>query len=472
MIELLEFRLRVLTLTWLLLVSLPSDAETLNALLSRTYRYNPAIQGALAQVRATSELLPQAHSEWLPTLDLIAQEGRTRIRQFTRDQSIQGTSVENLDETQTDRSVSLELALNLYDGGAKGANLDAAEAEVAAALAELDATVSTTLLSATQAYADVLLYRTLVGLNEEIERYLIELQQEAEDLFKKRLITITDLAQARASLAATRTTKISMQGSLAEARSSYRIVSGGAPTGLERWRGLPPLPSTLQEIKERARARNPSIRAARFSAEAARADIDVERGSLLPSVDAYSTWSWSWDKSRFTSQLDYTEFEREDEWSVGIQVEVPLFEGGEYYSMVREARAIFLEMQNEVLSADNEVMDALESAWAMIQTMILEQKSVAAEVAAYRLTLDGFRRQFSNGTSTIKDVVDARTDLDDALQNQVYVRYDQFVAHANLLSYMGQLNPTDLGLTVAPYDAESYPEAVRWRLFGTELPSD
>jgi len=464
------FRLRILKFTSLLLVTISCDAETLNALLTRTYKYNPAIQGALAQVRATSELLPQARSEWLPTLALIGQEERSRIRQITDDRSSQGSLSQGIDETLTDRSLSLEMTLNLYDGGAKGANMDSAEAQVAAALAALDATVSSTLLTATQAYADVLLYRTLIDLNEEIERYLKKLRKEAEDLFKNRLITITDLAQARASLAQTQTTKISLQGSLAQAQSSYAIVSGGPPTGLERWRGLPPVPPTLKEVKERGRAHNPSIRAARFAAEAARAEIDVERGALWPSVDAYSTLSRSWDTSRYTSQADYTEFDREDDWTVGIQLEVPLFQGGRDTSLVREARAIYAEKRSQILSADNEIANAIETAWASRQTALAEQKSVAAEVAAYRLTLDGYRRQFSNGTSTIKDVVDARADLDVALENQVSVQYQQFVAHADLLSYMGQFNPRELGLAVAPYDAASYPEAVRNRLFGTKLP--
>ncbi|NEX17848.1 MAG: hypothetical protein C1943_14825 [Halochromatium sp.] len=446
-------------------------AESLSLMLARTYQSNPDIQTALAQVRATAELLPQANSAFFPTIDLVAQEGRSWIRQDVRDRGQAGTTINDLDEVTTDRSVQLEASIYLYQGGARSANQRSAESQVASAVAQLDATVAQTLLQAIQAYGSLLLYHELIALNADIERFLVKLMVESEDLFSSRLITLTDLAQTKASLAQTRSQKAALQGSLAQALSQYRAVSGMVPEQIEQGgTELPALPATLQAIQVKARTANPSLRSALLSAEAARAEIDVERGGLLPNVVAYSQLTRSWDKSRFTSAADYTELEREDDWSVGVQLEIPLFQGGLVRSQVREAEAVYTAAKSQARSTSVQLASAIETTWGQWQSALAEQLSVADEVAAYQETLQGFERQLRDGTSTIKDVLDVRTQLDSALENQVMVKYDRYIAQASLLALMGQLSPKALDLPVSTLNVWADIDQVRHKLFEISLP--
>jgi len=446
-------------------------AESLSLMLARTYQSNPDIQTAVAQVRATAELLPQANSAFLPTIDLVAQEGRSRIRQNVKDRSQLGTTINDLDEVTTDRSVRLEASIYLYQGGARSANQRSAESQVASAVAQLDATVAQTLLQAIQAYGSLLLYHELIQLNADIERFLVKLMGESEDLFSSRLITLTDLAQTKASLAQTRSQKAALQESLAQAVSQYRAVSGRVPEQIEQgWSKLPALPTTLSAIQINAQTANPSLRSALLSAEAARAQIDVERGGLLPNVVAYSSLSRSWDKSRFTSAADYTELEREDDWSVGVQLEIPLFQGGLVRSQVREAEAVYTAAKSQARSTAVQLSAAIETTWGKWKSALAEQASVAGEVAAYQETLRGFERQLRDGTSTIKDVLDVRTQLDSALESQVMVDYDRYSAQATLLALMGQLSPQALELPVSTLNVWANIDQVRHKVFGISLP--
>ncbi|MBK1649844.1 TolC family protein [Rhabdochromatium marinum] len=461
----------VLVVSGLLTQSLV-QAESLTAMLTRVYQTNPDIQTAIAEVRRSAELLPQARANWLPQMDLIATEGRSRIHQVTKDDVTNLHTTNDLNERLTDRSLELELSLSLYEGGARSANLSSAESQVAAAVAELDQSVAETLFTATQAYATVMLYRELTRLNDDIERFLIRLAKESDDLFENRLITLTDRAQTQASLAATRANKAAIQGSLAQAESDYVAVSGAPPGSLPlRWDGLPAPPSGLAEAKKAARQANPALRAARFGTDAAAADIQVARGQLLPSITAYSTLSRTWDNSRYTSATDYTEFEREDDWSLSLQVQVPLFHGGENYSRVREARANLSVAKNQARSTSMGMINAVETAWAQLQSAWAQGKSTALEVSADRDALSGFERQLRDGTSTMKDLLDARTELDEALENQVSTQYQAFMAQAQLLALMGRFTAQDLKLAASQFDSQGYIDSVRRKLFGTSLPS-
>ncbi|WPL12923.1 Outer membrane efflux protein BepC precursor [Thiorhodovibrio litoralis] len=451
---------------------MPARGETLAAMLTRVYDTNPDIQTAIGEVRASAELLPQARADWLPQVDLIATEGRSRIQQVTKDDTQGRNTVADMNERLTDRSLELELSLSLYEGGARSANLASAESQVAATVAELDQSVAQTLFTATQAYATVMLYRELTRLNDDIEKFLLKLSAESDDLFENRLITLTDRAQTQASLAATQANKAAIQGELAQAESDYLAVSGAAPDQLPpRWSLLPALPVSLNETKTTALRANPALRVARLGADTAASDIKVVRGQLLPSVTAYTTLTRSWDKSRYTNALDYSEFEREDDLTLSLQVQVPLFYGGENHSQVRQARANLSVAKSQARSASNSLINAIESAWAQHSSARAQSQSTAREVSAYRDTLAGFERQLRDGTSTMKDLLDARTELDEALENQVSLQYQAFLAQAQILALMGRYTPQDLKLAVSSFDTQAYINRVRRKLFGTQLPT-
>ncbi|MFD2112200.1 TolC family outer membrane protein [Thiorhodococcus fuscus] len=453
----------------LFFVSPPSDAEPLTSALARTYRQNPSIQAALAGVKATAELLPQARSGYLPNLSLQGVGTQTNSSQTTRTKAATGTRQSDSDYTQSYGSLELALTLNVYEGGATRAGLASAEANVAAALATLDATVSQVLLSVTSSYADVLRLNALLELNDDVERQLRKLETESRSLFEKRLGTLTDVAQASASVANTASQRTSLSASLAAARSNYVALSGQAPDNLKDWPSLPSLPKTLEEVKEIAEASNPALRAARFSVDSARSDIAVARSSLRPTVDLYATYLRIWDRYRYTSPESATVFQPEEDLAVGIQLNVPLFSGGKHSSQVRQAHATFNQSQNLMRNTYHQLMSTVEADWAALEMARARTELVALEVKAMQQTLDGFYRQFQNGLSTMKDVLDARQSLDSALEQQLQARYDLFMGQVNLLQVMGRYNPRGLGLAIEPLGAESYVEAVRNRLFGTDI---
>lgn len=453
----------------LFLTALHSVAEPLTSALARTYQQNPSIQAALAGVKATAELLPQARAGYLPNLSLQGVGTQTTTRQTTRTHVGTETANGRTDYTLTSPSLELILTLNVYNGGATSASLAAAEASVAAALARLDGTVDQVLLSVTTSYADVLRLNALIQLNDDVAQQLRQLEQESRSLFAKRLGTLTDVAQATASVANIGAQRTSLEASLAAARGNYTALSGQAPDSATDWPSLPPLPGTLEEIKAIAEAGNPALRAARFSADSARAGIAVAKGALRPTVDLYATYLRTWDSYRYTSPSTADLFQPEEDIAIGVQLNVPIFSGGKHHSQVRQAHATFNQSQSLMTDTYRQLMSTVEADWAAFEMARARTELVAQEVEAMQQTLDGFYRQFQSGLSTMKDVLDARQNLDSALEQQLQARYDLFMGQVNLLQVMGRYDPRGLGLAVEPLGAESYVEAVRHRLFGTDI---
>jgi len=114
-------------------------------------------------------------------------------------------------------------------------------------------------------------------------------------------------------------------------------------------------------------------------------------------------------------------------------------------------------------------MSTVETDWSALEMARKRSQLVAEEVKAAQQTLEGFYRQFQNGLSTMKDVLDARQGLDAALEQQIQARYDLFMGQASLLQVMGRYTPLGLGIPVESLGAENYIEAVRYRVFGTSV---
>tara|TARA_B100000959_G_scaffold243238_1_gene266345 strand:+ start:195 stop:1607 length:1413 start_codon:yes stop_codon:yes gene_type:complete len=445
------------------------QAQTLTEALAYTYHNNPAIAAARATLRATVETLPQARADFLPQLSFLAKEGRTRIRQSTKDEFATTDTSSRLVETATDRSIELEVTLNLYDGGQDMAAINAAEANIAVEKYTLDETEQSTLLKAAEAYADVILKKHLLGLSIQNENGLLKLKASTEDLYAHQQVTITDVAQVDAEIASATASRAQAQGDLRAARSQFKYVIGSAPAALEKEPSLPRPPPTLEEALAIAERRNPFILAAQYQLKADEFDVRAREGKLLPSVDFYNDLTREWDSSTYTGSSDYKEHSKEDSWEIGVDVTVPLYSGGATYSAIREAKQTVAYDRNTLINARNQIIEDVTSAWAALEANRTSLKSGKAQVKSAAVVIEGFQRQFKNGTTTMQELLNAQSSLINAYEAQYEAANDVFTSTATLLNNMGTFGARELGLAGELYDSDAYVEKSRFKFFGTDI---
>jgi TolC family type I secretion outer membrane protein len=455
----------------------PAAADTLREALADAYRTNPNLEAGRAQLRATDELVSQALAGNRPRafinggLEAARGEvGRTQAEglggfgpiTFPDGSTIGGGPDPNdgsRTSNRTSKQIGLSLQQNLYAGGGTTARIRQAENQVSAARADLIATEQQILLDAVDAYATVWQDRRVLDLALNNEQRLGRQLQATRDRFEVGEVARTDVAQAEARLSRARADIESAKANLAASRARYRRVIGEEPGVLENPEPIEQLPPTFEQALAIA-ANNPSIINATFALSAARDAVRAEIADLLPSVDLTSDLSYA---NQPNSQ---TPWQREA--SVGVEVTVPLYQGGAEYADVRRSRAQLSQNRSNLEAAQRSVREGVASSWDRLFAARAAIRSFRDEVRANRIALEGVQQEALVGSRTVLDVLDAEQELFTSEVNLVRAQRELVVASYQLKSAIGELTVDDLRLGVETFDPTAYYQRNRTRLFGLE----
>lgn len=433
------------------------SAETLREALAQTYDTNPDIAAARAQLRATDESVPQALSNWRPDVAINGSYGlRDRDREFST-----GTEADNTDQPQ---SVSLNISQNLFRGFRTVAETDRARNLVAADRANLIDREQDVLLQAATSYMNVVRDRAILDLRVNNVRVLEQQRQATGDRFEVGELTRTDVAQADSRLAQAISDRVVAEGDLNSAIADYVEVVGTVPNNLER-PGLPNgLPGSEEDAIALARINNPDVVASDFTERAARDNIDLITGELLPvlSLDG----ELEENKDILGSDTETTEK------SVTLSLNVPLYQSGEVYSRVREAKQTANRRLLELAEQERLAQESAQNTWADLQSTRAQITSLEAEVRAQEIAFEGVQQEAQVGSRTVLDVLDAEQELLDARVGLVQAQRNHIVAAYEFLAAVGRLTAQDLELPVNLYDPTDNFEAVEDKIFGTDIPDE
>jgi outer membrane protein len=132
--------------------------------------------------------------------------------------------------------------------------------------------------------------------------------------------------------------------------------------------------------------------------------------------------------------------------SAGVQLTLPLFQGGRPAAQVRQAQAQRSQALENVTGTERAVISQARSAYAIWQSSQQVIASSETAVNANKLSLEGVRAENSVGTRTILDILNAEQELLNSQVTLVTARRDAYVAGFALLAAMGNAEARDLGL--------------------------
>ncbi|MCH8238185.1 MAG: TolC family protein [Proteobacteria bacterium] len=159
-----------------------------------------------------------------------------------------------------------------------------------------------------------------------------------------------------------------------------------------------------------------------------------------------------------------TNLSREE--SVTATVTVPLYQQGEVFSRLREAKQ---DVAEQVQIVDQTRRDAVEDAtraWESVVTARARVESFKTQVEANVVALEGVEREAQVGSRTVLDVLDAEQELLDSRVAHVRAQRDELVAIFELKAAMGQLTAERMHLPVEAYDPAVHYREVRDKWFG------
>jgi TolC family type I secretion outer membrane protein len=360
----------------------------------------------------------------------------------------------------------LEAALNaeqpLYRGGRTVAGVARAESEVDAQRAVLRSVEQGVLLGAVTAYMDVWRDQAVLRLTVNNEQVLARQLEATQDRFEVGELTRTDVAQSEARLARATAQRIAAEGGLTASRAVFQEVVGFLPGTLDAPPALEGLPASEQEVVGAARDDNPAVLSARFAEQAARHQIDVSRGQLLP--EAFLT-----GEARHSEEVGSKDGETDLARGL-VEVTVPLYQRGLVSSQVRESKQFAIQRSREIEESSRFAERVAIESWEDLETAQARSVSFQSEVRSSEIALEGVRQENAVGARTILDVLDAEQELLDAQVNLTRARRDEIVASYQVLSAMGRLTARNLELDVELYDPLTDYQAVRNRWYGLEAP--
>jgi outer membrane protein len=433
----------------------PGTPHTLAEALAATYSTQPQLLAERAKLRATDESVPQALSGWRPTVIMAGTTGYGDgvSRQFTSGGFL---------KSQTDRLIGTAqatLTQPLYNGGKTPATINRAKNQVMAERATLIQQEQTSFTNVVTSYVGVIQAQQVLALNVNNEQVLAKQLQATNDRFRVGEITRTDVAQAEAALAGATAQRQTSEGNLQIARGTYQQVVGFLPPGDL----VEPQPLSLPAKNEQdaialAANNNPLVIAALFNDAAAKDAVDVAFAQLLPQV-SFQGQMFQTDNSSLRSS-------QSNGYQALLQLSVPVYQGGQEYSAVRQAKQS--EQQTAKLVDDarrTAVQNAVQS-WETLVAAKAAANSTRAQIQANSIALEGVEREAIVGSRTTLDVLNAQQAL---LQSQVTLV--QNLAQVVTASYqvaaaIGRLTARDLNLPVPLYDETAYYNAVKNKWVG------
>lgn len=296
------------------------------------------------------------------------------------------------------------------------------------------------ILRVTQAYFDVqVAHETLAAL--QAQKLAISQQLElAKKSYEVGTATITDTheAQSRYDLAVAQ--EIAAQSDLEIKQRALQAITGKEYPQLD---GLPataplasPQPADLAPWVAAAERDNPAVVAQQAAADIAGREAERARAGHLPTVDLIATAGY---QKSGASQVSPNASEA-DLRTIGVYLNVPLYQGGAVSSRSREAAA---QREAALAALDNARRQSAQGArqsYLGVVNGLSQVRALDAALASSKASLEANRLGYQVGVRINIDVLNAEQQLSSTRRDLAKARYDTLLAQLRLKSTVGALD--------------------------------
>jgi len=411
--------------------------------LLQIYRDALANDASYASARAARdaglESLPQGLAQILPTVNATAftQENNTNIsfRGAAPDSQRQGNS-NGYTVTLTQPLFNWQ-NIQVY----KEAGFKAAQAEATFGQATQDLIVRVA-----QAYFDVLASQDSLAFIQAQKVAISEQLAQAKRNFEVGTATITDTHEAQARYDLATSQEIAAQGDLEIKKRTLQQIVGKFPERLEPLKPNvelnPPKPNSMEEWASAAN-RGYQAQAQEAALEIAGREIERIRAGHLPTLNIVGSAGGS-SSSISTSTSVNNNASDATTRTIGLQLAIPLYAGGNVTSQVRQAVANREKAQQDLESTRRAAALAARQAYVGVSNGMAQVKALEAALVSSRSALDSNKLGYEVGVRINIDVLNAQQQVYSTLRDLSKARYDTIVNGLKLKAATGTLGEADI----------------------------
>jgi outer membrane protein len=434
-----------------------SHAETLKDALSEAYLTNPQLNAQRANTRGVDENLPIARGSFLPTVNLLGNYNvlqqdllTSTFKSYTLTQPAGGGVVANL---------------NIFNGYRGVNGIDQAKAQIFQSRQLLRNAENAVLGNGAAAYLNVLHDTAIFKLRDDFVRAIANQVAATKGQFLGGEVTKTDIFQAESYLAQGKLDRSTAIVNLRSSIATYNQLIGKSPNKLAPIAPLEGmLPKSVDAAVQLALSDHPAALAARYNVDINEFAVKIVEGELAPTVNLVGSANQSFNYVGYVGAPK----ERIFQGMVGVQVNVPVYEGGVVYARARQAKERLGEAQFLYDQQINQIKQSTEAAWAAWSESGKFVTSARERARSAESALVGVRQEAKIGLRTTWDILNAQQTLMNARIVLVDIQRNRILSGFNLLASMGQLSAEKLALNVPVYDATTHYEQVKDQWIGLE----
>jgi outer membrane protein len=327
-------------------------------------------------------------------------------------------------------SSGIGMSLPLYQGGNIRAGVKIAKTRVMMAEENYRQGEDEVILSVKEAFFKILLRQEQITLADDV------LKRRKEDLVLIRLKydagreSSPAVKEAEASLLQSEYDKEQAEKELILAQIELNQLVGRprrAETSIEYEDEKIEFPP-LETLIDQAKVQRPDMLSERANSDVLKAQITQAKSSYLPKVSLSSSYGWGGN--------DF--FKQTGDWSAGVSLSLPIFEGFSTQAKVKEANLSLKEQDSRIQALELQIEEEIEQAysnWELAGKVIeVYDKTLQAAREIYQLT----KLQYEQGLTSYFFLQQKESDLANAESRYINALYNQRVSIARLENTWGR----------------------------------
>jgi len=418
-----------------------SQNYTLEKAVEIALQNKEALKASALDLRSSKQDIKSSYSGILPSLRASTSMTESRFPEQTV--GFNQSSGEILSDVSSITSASSNISINqnIYDGGVWWNNIRLAKNNYKIS-DQFNRQIKTNIIRNVHfAYFNYLKAMQLLGVARS---NLMSSQQQlalVEHKFDLGSAKKTDLLKAKVRFGQARVDLISNDASLKSAYRNLKNAMGLINTNdefsisdVERPLEIIPEFETGFELIQKF---NPSIKAKQYQIVAAKIGTKIAKGSRMPNISISASAFGTAESISDAVSNSYGDNQRTN---TSLSISLPLYSGNTISTRIQKAKLTVNKQESEYLTQLEDISVQLKDLIDQLQNFseIIPINETVLESAEEDLKLSQVR--YSQGSTTILEVLNAQVSVVQAKSSLVRSKYDAFIQQANLKALLGTLD--------------------------------
>lgn len=303
------------------------------------------------------------------------------------------------------------------------------------------------LLRVVSGYVDALYAEEQVAMVIAQREAYAEQQKLNQRLLTHGEGTRTDVLEITARLELAEAQLIEAKDNLLTARNTLAGIIGGEVGTLrpldDKFSMQPLTPGGLEYWRSTALTSNPELKAQTIALEVARQEINKARAGHAPRLDFVATYSKNDAETINTFNQDSVIR------SVGVQLVVPLYQGGYVNAISRQAVANLEKTRADLQAKTDKALIEVTKQYSAVQSGVAKVNALNRAVESGNLLIQATEQSIKGGVRINLDLLNAQQQLFATKRDLAQARYAFLLAKLRLSAAAGTLSAADMNQTAA-----------------------